>query len=73
MKKELLDQYQEWKKRPRTWPPLDIKNYFGEGISIGVKLLWLGCHEDREGLSIRDQIEDMEEQLNEIVKKERGE
>jgi len=34
MKEKLLDQYDEWKKRQTSWPPLDIKNRFIEGISI---------------------------------------
>jgi len=71
MKETLLDQYEEWKKRPTTWPP-DIKNRCIEGISIGEKLLQLGCHEDREGKDIRDIIGEQKVLLHQIEEKERG-
>ena len=63
----------EWKKRRTPWPNLDIKNRFIEGISIGGKLLQLGCHKDREGTDIRHQIDEPKELLREIEEKERGE
>jgi hypothetical protein len=73
MKETLLDQYEEWKERHTTWPPLDIKNRFIERISIGGKLLQLGCNKDREGMDIRHQIDELKERLREIEEKERGE
>lgn len=73
MRDALLDQYEEWKKRKATWPPLDIKNHLIEGISIGGKLLQLGCHKDRKGMDFRHQIDELKELLREIEEKERGE
>ncbi len=73
MTETLLDQYEEWKKRPTTWPPLDIKNRFIEGTSISGKLLQLGCHKDRTGMDIRDQFDELKELLREIEEKERHE
>jgi hypothetical protein len=70
MKETLLDQYEEWKKRKTTWPPLDIKNHLIEGISIGGKLLQLRCHKDRDGMDIQLQIHDLEELLRKIEEME---
>lgn len=73
MKETLLDQYEEWKKRRTPWPNLDIKNRFIEGISIGGKLLQLGCHQDREGMDIQHEIDNLKEQLRKIEEMERRE
>ena len=73
MKEILLVEYDEWKKRHTTWPPLDIKNRFIEGISIGEKLLQLGCRKDREGMDIQHQIDNLKKLLREIEKMERSE
>jgi hypothetical protein len=70
MKETLLDQYEAWKKRHTPWPNLDIKNRFIEGISIGGKLLQLGCHKDREGMDIQHAIDNLEEQLRKIEEME---
>ncbi len=73
MKEKLLGQFEEWKKRHTPWPPLDIKNRFIDGISIGEKLLRLGCYKDREGMDIRHQTDELKELLREIEEKERSE
>jgi hypothetical protein len=39
-------------------------------ISIGEKLLQLGCHKDRGGMDIRHQIDELKERLREIEEKE---
>ena len=73
MKEVFLSQYEEWKKRHTPWPNPYIKKYFIEGISIGGKLLQLGCYKDREGMDIQHLIDDLKEQLREIERIESGE
>jgi len=73
MKEPLLDQYEEWKKRHTTWPPLDIKNRLNEGILIGGKLLELGCHKDQQGMDIQHEVANLKKLLHEICEMDRRE
>ena len=63
MSSTILDEYEIWKRRRLTRPNSNIMNYFADGIEIGEKLLGMGCHKDREGLDIQEQVDILQEQL----------
>lgn len=69
MREKLLDAWDDWMHKTSVGPA-DVSHLI-EGISIGQKLLELGCFVSRDGVNLKEKVEQLY-RLRTKIKEERG-